>query len=163
MTEIREGPVEYKEITEGVLKMEQPKYLTIDELLELLGQFNNHIPNIPIIHMGGYFMNVSRTDSIETESKFPFGKKHVIKTVLDNIYYSPGKYHRYLILPQENSHSTKDKGNAQRTVFKDAFSVETGVSAIVTKYEDWELTGIDRYILKAVEEQEKIRKANLNF
>ena len=53
----------------------------------------------------------------------------------------------------------KGKGKAQRTIFRDTFSVETGVSAIVTKYEDWELTGIDKYVLKAVEEQERIRKS----
>ena len=150
MTEIIKGLTRFSEIDKGILKMEKPKYLRIDDFVELLFRFNHDIA----IHMGGNYMNITRNNKLIIERDFPLRKKYVLYTDLDNIYYSPGKYHRYLVMSNKNK-------NGQKTIFQDDFPSPTDFqnSIKVIKYEDYELEGLDRHILRRIEEVEKIRNS----
>jgi hypothetical protein len=157
MAEIREGSIKFKEITEGLLKMEKPKYLTIDQFVELLGRFHHDVA----IHMGGNYMNITRRNKVITEKNLPFRNKHILFSDLDNIYYSPGEYHPYLVMPAENNKNNKSNKD-QRIVFKDTLSISPlDFSIMVIKYEDYELEDIDRRILNDIDEMERLRKSQL--
>jgi hypothetical protein len=149
---MREGNIEFKEITKGVVAFEKPKYLKMDdfgELLAILGQK-------AIIHAGGNFMNFSRSDSVITEDRFPLRTSHLLLSTVEGIYYSPGEFHPYIIY----STSTNKTDNDRKTVLSDSLPRSvTDFWAKVIKYEDYEMSDIDRRILNDIREMEKIRNS----
>ena len=146
---MKEGNVEFKEITQGIIRFEKPKYLQMDDFGELLAILRQKA----VIHTDGNFLNFMRKDSVITESRFPFGTRQLLLSTVEGIYYSPGDFHPYII------YSTSTN-NDKKTVLSDSLPRSvTDFWAKVIKYEDYELSDIDRRILDDIRKMEEARKS----
>jgi hypothetical protein len=113
------------------------KYLDMQDLAERLAITNSKI----VDHKGGFFLDKSiyKTPPLKDGTVF----------VDANVFYSPGKFGRYIMIDNNGKYALKEEQPPNTCAF----------FAKVTKFEDYELSTVDQRILEAVRRNEEFRKS----